>query len=65
MNCPVCKTVQLSLYNLEPNLSSLGCDNCGGKWIQGAQYWKWLEQHGENLPEVKDQTLDLPLSETH
>lgn len=64
MNCPVCKTAELSLNKLESDLSSLSCANCGGNWIQGAQYWKWLEQHGENLPELKDQTNDLPLSET-
>lgn len=65
MNCPVCKTTQLSVNNLESNLPSLSCVNCGGNWIQGAQYWKWLEAHGENLPELKIQTNELPLSETN
>ena len=64
MNCPVCKTSELSLNKLESDLSSLSCANCGGNWIRGAEYWKWLEQHGENLTESNDQTNDLPLSET-
>ncbi len=64
MNCPLCKTAELSLNKLESNLASLSCPRCRGNWIQGAQYWKWLEQHGENLPELKDQPNDLPLAET-
>lgn len=64
MNCPVCKTAELSPKTLESNLTSLTCPNCRGNWIQGAQYWKWLEQHGKNLPEIKAQTNDLPLAET-
>lgn len=64
MNCPVCKTFSLSPNNLESRLASEGCANCGGDWIPGAQYWKWLEQHGENLPELEVQTSEFPVSET-
>ncbi|HYE66219.1 MAG TPA: zf-TFIIB domain-containing protein [Pyrinomonadaceae bacterium] len=64
MNCPVCKTSVLSLNSLESNLSSLKCDDCGGNWIRGSEYWKWLEKHGQNLPELHGQGETLPVSET-
>lgn len=64
MNCPVCKTAPLSLNNLESTLVSFSCAKCSGNWIPGAQYWKWLEEHGVNLPEKDVETSELPLSET-
>ncbi|MBC8029523.1 MAG: zf-TFIIB domain-containing protein [Pyrinomonadaceae bacterium] len=63
MNCPICIVAPLSLGSLESSLSSQNCARCGGNWIPGAQYWKWLENQGENLPEVDAQTSDLPISE--
>ncbi|MEW6250749.1 MAG: zf-TFIIB domain-containing protein [Planctomycetota bacterium] len=27
------------------------CETCGGAWIKGYQYWRWLHAHGANLPE--------------
>jgi Zn-finger nucleic acid-binding protein len=63
MNCPVCQTTELVSNNLESNLASLKCPDCEGNWIQGAEYWKWLEQHGPNLPEVEEQEGELTLSE--
>lgn len=51
MNCPVCKTSQLISTELEANLSALKCPDCGGNWIHGGEYWKWLEKHGHSLPE--------------
>jgi Zn-finger nucleic acid-binding protein len=53
MNCPVCKTSQLISTELESNLSALKCLECGGNWIHGAEYWKWLEKHGPSLPEER------------
>jgi len=64
MNCPVCKSAPVNLNKLESALSSLSCGRCGGNWIPGAQYWKWLEDHGANLPEVEVQTNELPVAET-
>lgn len=64
MKCPVCKTTELRLIGLEENLSSFKCSSCGGNWVQGLEYWKWLEQHGKNLPEVKNPGGDLPVSDT-
>jgi len=39
------------------------CNNCTGNWIPGAAYWKWLEQHGPNLPERTDNDTSLSLAE--
>jgi Zn-finger nucleic acid-binding protein len=63
MNCPVCKTSQLISTELESNLTSLKCPDCGGNWIHGAEYWKWLEKHGPNLPERAAQDEELSLAE--
>ena len=63
MNCPVCKTSELTLRELESDLSSFQCSVCGGNWIRGADYWKWLEVHGPNLPERNDQDSGLHLAE--
>jgi Zn-finger nucleic acid-binding protein len=51
MKCPVCKSSELVVTSLESNLPALKCSGCGGNWIEGARYWKWLEEHGSNLPE--------------
>lgn len=63
MNCPVCKSSELALTDLESGLSAMNCHGCGGNWIRGAEYWKWLEKHGPNLPERAEQTSGLSLSE--
>jgi Zn-finger nucleic acid-binding protein len=63
MNCPVCKTPELISTDLESNLTSFRCPECGGNWIRGAEYWKWLEVHGPNLPERSDQDSGLSLAE--
>ena len=63
MNCPVCKSTALVSSDLESNLPSLRCPNCLGNWIRGAEYWKWLEAHGPNLPERNDRDTGLSLAE--
>jgi Zn-finger nucleic acid-binding protein len=63
MNCPVCKSSELTPIDLESNLTSLQCADCRGNWIPGAEYWKWLEKHGRNLPERVDQDDGLSLAE--
>jgi len=63
MNCPVCKTPELISTELESNLTSFRCAECGGNWIRGAEYWKWLEEHGPNLPERNDRDSGLSLAE--
>ncbi|MGI9066582.1 MAG: zf-TFIIB domain-containing protein [Pyrinomonadaceae bacterium] len=62
MNCPVCKSSELVPTDLESGLPALQCDNCHGKWIRGAEYWKWLEEH-PNLPERGQEDTGLTLAE--
>ena len=62
MNCPVCKSSELIPTELEASLPAFRCDNCEGKWIRGAQYWKWLEEHS-NLPERTVEDTGLTLGE--
>src|SRR5262245_13163217 len=61
MNCPVCKTSELTAMELEANLTAFQCDQCDGHWIRGAEYWKWLEDHASNLAErvIEDESLTL------
>jgi len=63
LNCPVCRSFELGSTDLESNLTSFRCPSCRGNWIRGAQYWKWLEEHGPNLPERDDQDSGLSLAE--
>jgi Zn-finger nucleic acid-binding protein len=63
MKCPVCKSPQLEATDLEDGLRFFRCSECRGKWVRGAEYWKWLEQHGPNLPERSEQDSGLSLAE--
>lgn len=63
LKCPVCETTEMISTDLESNLTSFRCPDCRGNWIQGAEYWKWLEEHGPNLPERNDQDSGLSLAE--
>src|SRR6267378_8405588 len=61
MNCPVCKSSELSATQLEANLTSQQCPTCRGNWIPGAQYWDWVEEHKSHLAErvLEHETLSL------
>src|SRR5437660_1447550 len=63
MRCPVCKSSELITRELDANLSSQQCDNCGGNWIRGAEYWKWVEEHQSDLPERLYETESLSPAE--
>jgi Zn-finger nucleic acid-binding protein len=63
LRCPVCKAPDLVPTELEAGLRFFNCPNCQGNWIRGAEYWKWLEQHGANLPERSDHDTGLLLAE--
>ena len=63
MKCPVCKSPELRATQLEEGLTFHNCPQCQGNWIRGREYWKWLEQHGPNLPERSDQDSGLSLAE--
>ena len=63
MNCPLCKSTELVSTELESNLTSFNCPECGGNWIRGAEYWKWLEQNGSDLAERLYEEESLHLAE--
>ena len=63
MNCPLCKSTELVSTELESNLASFNCPDCGGNWIRGAEYWKWLEQNGSDLAERLYEEESLHLAE--
>jgi Zn-finger nucleic acid-binding protein len=63
MNCPVCKTTKLITTELEENLAAQNCLSCGGNWIRGAEYWKWVERHSSDLAERLHETESLWLAE--
>ena len=63
MQCPVCRTSKLSSTKLENNLNSMRCSQCEGNWIVGKEYWKWLDEHGPNLPERPNDENGLSLAE--
>ena len=63
MKCPVCKSPELQVTDLEAGLRFRNCPQCHGNWIRGKEYWKWLEQHGTNLPERRDQDSGLSVAE--
>jgi Zn-finger nucleic acid-binding protein len=64
MQCPVCKTSPLDPEILDSDLPARNCSNCDGHWINGADYWKWIESRGYNLAETPDRDHGLDLSET-
>ena len=51
MKCPVCTTVSLESGQCSEMPERLHCRECGGQWVKGYQYWKWLHAVGANLPE--------------
>lgn len=58
MKCPVCILSELKTNVLEGALQTLHCGGCGGHFLQATTYWKWLEEHGENLPEIPAQDVE-------
>jgi len=64
MNCPVCKSLVLDSVELESGLPGWKCPQCSGHWLRGKEYWKWLEEHGPNLPERPDPESPLTLADS-
>ncbi len=52
MKCPGCKERDFEIAEIEPDLLVDICKNCGGKWIAYSNYERWLENHGDALPEI-------------
>ena len=41
--CPACKTPTLRPADAQPLLPSRKCATCGGQFVRGEQYYRWLE----------------------
>jgi len=56
--CPACRTPTLRPAEAEPLLPSRRCASCGGQFIRGEQYHRWLEHPDRAAVAVKQQTVD-------
>jgi Zn-finger nucleic acid-binding protein len=63
LNCPVCKKTEMVSIELEPHLSSFNCPTCDGHWIEGREYWKWIETHRTKVAEIIHEEESLSLAE--
>ncbi|NEO87824.1 MAG: zf-TFIIB domain-containing protein [Spirulina sp. SIO3F2] len=59
MKCPACKGSTLQTIHLESHLKAAHCPACEGKWITADDYWHWLEQHGDTLPEKEPEGIPI------
>ena len=59
MKCPVCFSPTLKPIQLDSHLKALYCHNCEGKWLSAADYWDWLDKHGDTLPEKEPESLPI------
>jgi Zn-finger nucleic acid-binding protein len=50
MKCPVCKDVVLADAELESGLPAGRCAECGGQWVGGSTYLKWIGDRGPEPP---------------
>lgn len=48
--CPACRDAKLEPAQLEPLLPTHRCQRCGGHWIGGEHYRRWLE-HPDRRPD--------------
>lgn len=62
MNCPNCKTNELTRREIEPNLFALRCENCRGKWLSHYDYDVWLKSQ-ENLPITPSKKIKMAIPE--
>lgn len=51
MNCPECGMATMQAEEREDGLRTMKCTTCSGLWVPASHYWRWIERHGENLPE--------------
>jgi len=62
MKCPVRKTEELTLAQLEINLTANACPKCKGHWLAARQYWSWLERHDPASTEERPSQPDAETS---
>ena len=64
MKCPSCSSAPLQPLSLESHLKAAGCNNCQGHWLSAKNYWDWLEQNGDRLPEKEPEGSSLTSADT-
>ena len=64
MKCPSCSASPLQPISLESQLKASGCNDCEGRWISTKNYWAWLDQHGDRLPEKEPDGISLDSADT-
>ena len=62
MFCPVCKNIELSKREIEPNLWASACENCRGRWLTSIDYNNWLKSR-ENLAVVPSKKIKITMPE--
>jgi len=63
MDCPRCKDNPLHSVILEDHLEAESCHNCGGHWLGSENYYRWLDDRGEILPE-KPPEVELEVNDS-
>ena len=59
MNCPVCRTENLELTDIDRGLIAGVCPKCDGKWISLDSYEEWLSFANEYQTPV-DEDFEIP-----
>src|SRR5690242_9501010 len=54
--CPSCRQATLAPAEIDPLLPSLRCTQCGGQWIAGEQYHRWLTHPDRKPADANTQT---------
>lgn len=52
MRCPLCKSNEMAICDLEPDLRAFRCASCSGVWIPDERYKAWRERHPVDVPET-------------
>ena len=58
VTCPACRMPTLRPAEAEPLLPSRRCATCGGQFIGGEQYHRWLEHPNRAAMTVRQETVD-------
>lgn len=66
MYCPTCKSQPLHAKTLDEQLPAHHCNQCDGYFLKAAEYFNWLDQRPEILPEkaYEGETLSVSNSTT-
>ncbi|OKH18620.1 zf-TFIIB domain-containing protein [[Limnothrix rosea] IAM M-220] len=57
MQCPKCREIELTDFDLGEELTSYHCEQCEGDWLSGERYQAW--QQTQDRPAIVNTTLNL------